>query len=343
MSTTRSALLRVEPYTPAHAAAWDALVAASINGPFLFQRSFLEYHQDRFQDHSWLVWQGATLRAIFVAGVARDTPEPTSLVAHPGLAYGGLVTAALPKYTEMATWLELLREAWRAAGFRQLVLKPVPRVFCRQSSEALLFWLHQQGAQLAAREINSVVNLTQPFRIGTWRRGNLRKARRHGVVVTSGTTSDYADFWDLLAHNLLQSHSHRPVHTLAEISRLRDQHPGHLELWIARFETEIVGGVLLFQDARQGFVHTQYIAGSPRGKQVGAVDAVLAHLLTVKKGGFQRLSFGISSVQGEVNTGLLTQKEGFGATAETVDTYVLSVMKNEELSKGLPWQFFIPH
>jgi len=137
MSAPRPALLRVEPYTSAHAAAWDALVAASINGPFLFRRSFLEYHQDRFQDHSWLVWQGAALRAVFVAGVARDTPEPATLVAHPGLAYGGLVTAALPKYTELAAWLELLRAAWRAAGFQRLVLKPVPRVFCRQTRCAL--------------------------------------------------------------------------------------------------------------------------------------------------------------------------------------------------------------
>ena len=33
--------LRVEAYAPAHAAAWDALVAASVNGPFVFVRSFL--------------------------------------------------------------------------------------------------------------------------------------------------------------------------------------------------------------------------------------------------------------------------------------------------------------
>lgn len=326
MSGEPSAAIRVEQYQPGHAAAWDALVEASANGPFLFRRSYLDYHQDRFEDCSWLVWQGLRLRAVFVAGRARNSATPATLVAHPGLAYGGLVTAGTAKTPEIMAWLDALRAVWRAAGFRQLLLKPVPRVFCRQPSDAALFWLHQQGAHLAARELNSVVDLTRPFRIGTWRRGNLRKARHHGVAVScSAADADYAAFWELLTVNLRHAHSRQPVHTLAEICQLRDQNPGHLELWVACLANEVVGGVLVFQDARQGFVHTQYIGGSPRGKQVGAVDAVLAELLQCKPAAFQRLSFGISTVQGVVNPGLLNQKEGFGAMAETTDTYTLDL------------------
>jgi hypothetical protein len=317
---------RVEPYQPGHAAAWNALVAASANGPFLFFRSYLDYHQDRFEDCSWLVWQGRQLRAVFVAGRSRNSAEPATLVAHPGLAYGGLVTAGPAKTPDVTAWLDALRVAWQAAGFRQLILKPVPRVFCRQPSEAALFWLHQQGARLTGRELNSVIDLTRPFRIGTWRRGNLRKARHHGVAVECTTANpDYAAFWELLTANLRQTHGRQPVHSLAEICQLRDQNPGHLELWVARLAGEVVGGVLVFQDAHQGFVHTQYIGGNPRGKQVGAVDAVLAELLHRKPAAFQRLSFGISTVQGVVNSGLLNQKEGFGATAETTDTYTLDL------------------
>ncbi|MBC8083921.1 MAG: GNAT family N-acetyltransferase [Hymenobacter sp.] len=221
--------------------------------------------------------------------------------------------------------LELLRAAWRAAGFRQLVIRPVPRVFCRQFSDNLAFWLHQHGAVLSGRELNSVLDLTQPVRIGTWRRGNLRKARRQGVAVVAGSAPDYEEFWALLTRNLVETHGRQPVHTLAEISGLRERNPGHLELWVARLGPEMVAGVLVFQDARQGFAHTQYIAGSPRGKETGAVDAVLAHLIQTKSANYQRLSFGISTVRGTVNAGLLNQKEGFGATAETMDTYVLNL------------------
>lgn len=319
--------IRVEAYSPTYAAEWDALVAHSANGPFLFARSFMDYHQDRFIDQSWLLWQGTKLRAIFGAAVARDSATPTTLVAHPGLTYGGLVTVAGVKYAELVVMLDLLRSAWRTAGFKQLLVRPVPRVFCRLHSESFPFWLHQQGAVLSNRELISVVDLTQSVRIGTWRRGNLRKARRHGVVVQQAHAQEYATFWQLLTANLLATYNSQPVHTLAEISGLRDRNPGHLELWVAYVGEEMVAGVLVFQDMRQGFAHTQYIAGSLRGKQIGAVDAVLTHLIREKPATFKRLSFGTSTRQetGTVNAGLLNQKEGFGATTDVLDTYLLDL------------------
>jgi hypothetical protein len=317
--------LRVEAYTPSKADAWNKLVATSANGPFLFARSFLDYHQDRFTDCSWLIWQGSKLRAVFAAAVAHNSPAPTTLVAHPGLTYGGLVTVAGVKYAELAAMMELLLSTWRTAGFQHLLVRPVPRVFCRQYSESLAFWLHQQGAVLSSRELNSVLDLTKPVRIGTWRRGNLRKARRHSVVVRQGTPAEYAAFWHLLTENLLATYDSQPAHTLTEISSLRDRNPGHLELWVAHLGAEIVAGVLVFQDGRQGFVHTQYISGSPRGKQVGAVDAILAHLIREKPATYQRLSFGSSMLQGAINAGLINQKEGFGTTGEVMDTYTLKL------------------
>jgi hypothetical protein len=52
---------------------------------------------------------------------------------------------------------------------------------------------------------------------------------------------------------------------------------------------------------------------------------VLAHLLAEKATTCRHLSFGISTVQGAVNAGLLNQKEGFGAAAELMDTYLLDL------------------
>lgn len=312
---------RAERYASVRAAAWDALIAAAGNGPFLFRRSYLDYHADQFADCSWLLWRGEKLGAVFVAGQARATTEPAVLVAHPGLAYGGLVHPGLLPYEDVAAIMEVLRAVWRAQGWRQLRIRPVPRAFCRLPADGLSFWLHRQGAQLVGRELNSVIDLMQDFRIGTWRRGNLRQARRHGLHVA--LSADYAAFWLLLTANLHAAHGRQPVHSAAEIELLDRQNPGCLSLYAAYQEAEMVAGVVLFQDRRQGFAHTQYIAGSPRGKLMGAVDAVLAHIIEVCQPNFRRLSFGISTVSSTVNYGLLNQKEGFGAAAETQDTYQL--------------------
>ena len=78
--------IRLEPYTPAHAPAWNAWVAGSRNGTFLFDRGFMDYHADRFEDASLMAYDGARLVAALPAH--RDGDR---LVSHAGLSYGGFV------------------------------------------------------------------------------------------------------------------------------------------------------------------------------------------------------------------------------------------------------------
>ena len=76
-------VLRVEPYTPAHHDGWNAFVATSKNGTFLFDRDYLEYHADRFVDSSLLVLNDK-------GGVVALLPaslEECVLTSHGGLTY----------------------------------------------------------------------------------------------------------------------------------------------------------------------------------------------------------------------------------------------------------------
>jgi hypothetical protein len=45
----------VRDYLPDQAAAWDDLVARSVNGTMLHTRRYLSYHGDRFRDRSLLI------------------------------------------------------------------------------------------------------------------------------------------------------------------------------------------------------------------------------------------------------------------------------------------------
>ena len=321
-----AAAWRVERYRSEHAPVWEAAVVASGNGPFLLRRSYLDYHADRFEDFSWLIWRGDVLRALFVAGRgwAAAGAAQDLLVAHPGLPYGGLVYALPLTYQELGGIMTELRAAWRAAGFRQLLIRPVPRAFCRRPSDALAYWLHEQGAGLSQRGLNSVIDLTLPLRAGKSRRNNLRLARRHGLAVDA--SQDYAAFWAILTENLARRHGARPVHMLAEITYLQQHNPAHISLYVARIGPEMVAGVVLYHDAGQGFAHTQYIASSALGQQTGAVDAVLAYVTEwCAAAGYQRLSLGTSMPGGVLSAGLLSQKEGAGAVGEVQDTYLLEL------------------
>ena len=47
--------MNVVRYAPESAGIWDAFVRSSRNATFLHERGYMDYHADRFQDHSLLV------------------------------------------------------------------------------------------------------------------------------------------------------------------------------------------------------------------------------------------------------------------------------------------------
>src|SRR3954462_6151167 len=74
-------------YEPDLAGEWNAFVARSKNGVFLFDRGYMDYHADRFADHSLLFHRGGDVVALLPAHL-----DGTTLMSHGGLTFGGLVT-----------------------------------------------------------------------------------------------------------------------------------------------------------------------------------------------------------------------------------------------------------
>ena len=48
-------MYRIRPYTAADRPAWNDFIRRSRNGVFLFQREYMDYHADRFEDASVIV------------------------------------------------------------------------------------------------------------------------------------------------------------------------------------------------------------------------------------------------------------------------------------------------
>ena len=61
------AKISVRLYTSEDKLAWDALVSQSNNATFLFFRDFMDYHKDRFNDHSLMILKNETPIALLPA------------------------------------------------------------------------------------------------------------------------------------------------------------------------------------------------------------------------------------------------------------------------------------
>ena len=46
----------IKRYTADNADEWNQFVAHSKNGTFLFDRSYMDYHADRFEDYSFMIY-----------------------------------------------------------------------------------------------------------------------------------------------------------------------------------------------------------------------------------------------------------------------------------------------
>ncbi len=309
-------MFEVTRYTVDQKAVWDDFVSRSKQGTFLLRRDYMDYHSDRFHDHSLMVWNKNSLIAVLPANQAGDV-----LWSHQGLTYGGLLTLDKAKAAEVCEIFRQINDYLRSNNFHRVVYKSIPWIYHRLPAEEDLYAVFNVcQARLLVRNIASVVSQTNAPKWSRDRHYGANRAHTHGVEVGQ-RDADYAMFWNILTDNLRTNHHATPVHTLEEMQRLHAAFPDNIKLYTARLDDEVLGGVLLYVTPH--VVHSQYISASTSGKRAHVVDAIFRTILMQDYKHYKFFDFGTSNEQqGRVlNEGLIYQKEGFGGRGVCYDWY----------------------
>lgn len=311
-------MITIIKYTPAHQQAWDAFVATAKNGIFMFLRGYLDYHSDRFTDHSLMFYREDELVAVLPASI-----HGTELRSHGGLTYGGMICSYAMKQHLMNECFEALMAYLKEQGITEMLYKTIPHIYHKYPCEEELYPLWRIGAQLCRRDVSSTIDLTCPLKMPKGRKAQISRAKREGVVVTVEETFD--EFIALENEVLAAYHQVQAVHTGAELTLLHNRFPEQIKLYTARKDGKLVAGSLIF--AYDDVVHTQYMASSEWGRDNGALDLTIATIMEEYKDTKRYLDFGISTEQaGQVfNSGLASQKEGFGGRTVVYDFYKFKV------------------
>ena len=311
--------MKVEPYSTAARAEWNAFVAASRNGTFLFDRAYMEYHADRFPDHSRLIRNvKGELVAIFPASAASDT-----VTSHGGLTYGGCILSERMTAPLMLLGMTALLKSLKADGFRQLIYKTIPRIFHRMPADEDQYALFAAGAELYRRDVWSVIDQSRRPALQERRERSLKKATRHDLQIRE--SSDFAAFWEILSANLNGRYGLKPVHSLDEILHLQARFPRNIRLFGSFQGPTMIAGAVVYDTG--SVAHIQYNAASPEGKELGALDLLLETLISQTYSTHAYFDLGSSTeTEGRyLNRGLVEQKEGFGARTIAHDFYRLDL------------------
>lgn len=308
-------MFEIRRYTPEYADEWNRFVAESKNGTFLFDRRYMDYHSDRFCDHSLLFYVGHRLLAVLPAHAVGDT-----LCSHQGLTYGGLVMSHRLTIVQTMTLFRELNLELRAEGFRRVLYKCVPWIYHRLSAEEDIYALyHECHARIVARDFATNIFMSGGLHWERVRRRGVVRAQRAGVSVE--LSDNYVAFWDVLTQNLQTKYGVKPVHSLQEIELLHSRFPQTIQLYQAVKDGVVLGGVVLYVTPQ--VVHAQYSSATSDGKQLGVID-LLYHRIFSDYKDYPYFDFGRSTEQPDgsgLNEKLVFQKEGFGGRGLCYDIY----------------------
>ena len=307
-------------YTPAQLSEWNTFVSKSKNATFLFDRRYMDYHADRFEDYSLMVYYKSELYALLPANRVADT-----LYSHQGLTYGGLLMTSDSKTAVVRDAFVAMNNFLRQEGISRVIYKPIPWIYASLPSEEDLFALNNVcKAQVSSRDVATVVMLSHRLPLSELRRRCVKKAWKAGVEIREA--QDCSVFWPLLEANLKRRYNARPVHSLEEITLLKSRFPQQIRLFVACKDGRVIGGTLLYICART--IKTQYISANEEGRRVGALDLLFTTLLDkCSENGMEFFDFGTSNrpENDDLNDSLIFQKEGFGGRAVCYDTYEYSL------------------
>ena len=287
----------------------------------------MEYHSDRFEDASLLVFNAEKLIAVLPAN-----KKEGQVFSHQGLSYGGLVIKEKIKLEDYINVLKEILNYLEKHKLTSLELKLLPTIYHSMPSEEIEYALFLLEAKLYRRDVLSVIDYSKrPKRISENRRRGLKRAIKHNLVIKEETSLKL--FWDkVLIPNLLTQHQKQPVHSINEIESLQAHFPNHIRQFNVYNNDEIVAGATIFETKH--VAHAQYISASTNKQELGSLDFLFQHLIEDVFANKKYFDFGISNENAgkQLNKGLLYWKESFGARTISQSFYKIETKNHVKLN-----------
>ena len=267
----------------------------------------MEYHQDRFEDFSLLVFKEEELIALLPANKVGN-----ELFSHQGLTFGSLILLFDILEEDVFSALDTIKKYLQENNFVALTVKLIPEFYCKQTSGEVETYFLNNNAQVDQELMVFAIDYSKPLSIHKTKNKRFRNNKYDFVIKESG----FKTFWDLVLIPRLESrHNTKPVHNLDEINLLASRFPNYIKQYNIYLEDEILAGITLFEN--ETVVKSQYGATTKKGEKARALDYLFLHLIfKYQNEGKKYFSMGTATENNALgyNPGLKKQKEELGST-----------------------------
>lgn len=305
---------------------WNTFISNSKNGTFLFHRDYMDYHADRFEDHSLMIFVKNKLQAIVPANINKES----KLISHNGLTYGGIVIGKNIRLNLYLIIYAAINKFLKLKGVNEWELKLIPDFYTELPSQECQYALFLDKAKRTRVDTALVIRQKEKLKYQNRRKRSINKAKNAAYKVLND--SDFKRFWtEILIPNLMERFGVKPVHSLEEIESLSEKFPENISQVNIYENNEIIAGCTIYETAT--VAHAQYISANDYGRKSGALDLLFDVMINELFSHKEYFDFGICNEQaGKVlNVGLLDWKEGFGGRTYVHEFYKINTSNTKAL------------
>jgi hypothetical protein len=309
--------MEVRKYSSDYKNEWNSFLDIAKNVSFLFDRNFMDYHSDRFNDYSLMIFDDNQLVAVIPANISEG-----QLISHQGLSYGAIVLLDQLKLAQIILIVKEVLIYLKNNQIQTWFIKFIPRMYHTRPCDELDWVMFKLLAKIYRRDTALVIdNRSRQIPYQERRKRSIKKAAKQNILIKEGV-EQFEPYWNnVLVPNLQAKHGVAPVHSLDEIELLAERFPKNIKQHNVYLDHKVVAGCTMFLNKQ--VAHAQYISGTDEGRDTGCLDFLFDYLIQNEYSQYDYFDFGICNENGGqlINNGLLDWKEGFGARTIVHDFY----------------------
>lgn len=321
--------LSVEKFNNDNEQEWDKFIENnSVNGTFLQSRNFLNYHKDRFKDHSLIIKKGTSIIALIPAcEIVKD--QKKVFYSHNGSTFGGVViNKNFNNINHIDNLFKALDNYLIQNSFDEIVLKSTSEIFCSGNTNLLDYFYFKYNYENYT-ELSLYIDFDNYSPViennfSASKRRDLKYSLKYNLEFRTLETDDEVDdFYNLLLKSL-EKHNTKPVHSLEELLEFKNiRFKDIVKFYGVYYKNNLIAGSMVFNFCNNVF-HTQYLASDSLYSSYYPMSFLNYNLISqAYLNKFKFFSFGISTEdKGKfLNTSLAQFKEGFGTVGSINRTY----------------------
>jgi len=273
----------------------------------LFYRDYMDYHSNRFEDFSILIYKNKSLVGLIPANRSKNT-----IYSHQGLTYGGLLLENNFNAIFSKELMAVVKKFYKDNGIVDFQLKSYPSSYPQFDSTPFFSFFKNSKTNIITTHKSLAIDFSKKVKIHKTKLKHQRKGLEYGLEIR--LDNDFKTFWtEVLTPMLEDRFQTKPVHSLEEIEQLHSFFPSKILQYNVYLKDKILGGITIYN--KGSVVKSQYSATTLEGQKNYAIDVLFLHLIEhYKNSGAQFFCMGTVTTIDSLgySPGLLKQKLELG-------------------------------